>query len=109
MSARTNPANPQLDDAAGILRAARRRALGTRPCLRLLAITAWSAFIGAVVLLAAFLLALPHEGEPLGFGRLGVVFLVLWALAAIPALAAAVLARPPAAAFDPPRGRNQAQ
>lgn len=107
MSRRPQSADPQLDDAAGILRAARRRALGTRPSLRLLAITAWSAFIGAVALFAAFLLALPHEGEPLGFGRLAAVFVVLWALAAIPALTAAMLARLPAAAFEPPRGQSR--
>lgn len=96
---------PQLEDAAEILRIARNRALGARPGLRLLAITLWSAFLGAIVLLAAFLLALPHEGEPIGFDRLAAVFLVLWALAAIPALSAALLAQPPAAAFDPPQRR----
>lgn len=93
----------QLDDTAEILRAARQRALGARPGLRLLAITVWSGFIGAVVLLAAFLLALPHENGPVGFDRLAAVFVVLWALASIPALSAALLAQPPAAAFDPPR------
>lgn len=93
----------QLDETAEILRAARQRALGTKPGLRLLAITAWSGFIGAVVLLAAFLLALPQDSEPVGFDRLAAVFIVLWALAAIPALSAALLAQPPAAAFDPPQ------
>ncbi len=101
----SRPVDPQLDEPAEILRAARQRALGTRPSLRLLAITAWSAFIGAVVLMAAFLLAQPGGGEPVGFGRLAAIFIVLWALAAIPALSAALLSQPPAAAFDPPRRR----
>lgn len=95
----------QLEDAAGILRAARSRALGARPGLRLLAITVWSGFIGAVVLMAAWLLALPADGEPVAFGRLAVVFMVLWALAAVPALSAALLAQPTARAFDPPDKR----
>lgn len=101
---------PLIEDAAEILRAARTRALGSRPAWRLLAITAWSAFLGAVVLLSAYLLALPAEGEPLELGRLAEVFVLLWALAAVPAFSAALLAQPPPAAFDPPRtpGRGDA-
>lgn len=94
---------PQIEDAAEILRAARQRALGSRPAWRLLAITAWSAFLGAVALMAAYLLAIPDDGESFGLDRLAEVFVVLWALAAIPAFAAALLAQPAPAAFDPPR------
>ncbi|MEQ1438761.1 hypothetical protein AAG565_05310 [Fontimonas sp. SYSU GA230001] len=95
----------QLENAAEILRAARVRALGTRPGWRLLAISAWSGFIGAVALMCAWLLALPADGEPLDFGRLAEVFVVLWALACVPAVSAALLAQPPPAAFDPPERR----
>ncbi|MFA5940567.1 MAG: hypothetical protein WC809_14505 [Sinimarinibacterium sp.] len=96
---------PQLEDPAEILRAARTRALGTRPAWRLLAITAWSGFIGAVALISAWLLAMPADSEPLDLERLAEVFIVLWALAAIPAFSAALLSQPPPAAFDPPKRR----
>lgn len=96
--------DPQLEEADVILRVARERALGARPSLRLLAITVWSSFIGAVVLMSAWLLALPHDdGEVVGFGRLAAVFVVLWALSAVPALSAAMLAQPSPNAFDPIR------
>ncbi len=95
--------DPQFDEADAILRAARERALGARPGLRMLAITGWSSFLGAVVLLAAWLLALPHDDETIEFGRLASVFIVLWALAAVPALSAAMLAQPSPGAFDLPR------
>ncbi|MDD3763607.1 MAG: hypothetical protein PHP86_09995 [Nevskiales bacterium] len=97
--------DPHPEEAAAILRAARERALGARPGLRLLAITAWSSFLGAVVLLAAWLLALPGDGETIEFENLALVFVVLWALAAIPALSAALLAQPSPGAFDPPHQR----
>lgn len=93
---------PHLEEAGAILRAARQRALGARPAWRLLAITAWSGFLGAVALICAYLLALPADGEPLDLGRLAEIFVLLWALSAIPAFSAALLAQPPPAAFDPP-------
>lgn len=94
---------PQLEDPAEILRAARNRALGARPAWRLLAISTWSGFLGAVALMAAWLLAMPADGEPLDLGRLAEVFILLWALACVPAISAALLAQPPPAAFDPPK------
>lgn len=94
------------EQAEAILRSARDRALGHRPGLRLLAITAWSAFLGAVVMLAAWLLALPGSGEILGMKRLTLGFVVMWALCAIPAACAALLAQPAARVFDPPIDRR---
>ena len=70
-----------------------RRGLATRRRLRLAAITLWTAFLGATLLLTAGLAYLPavavHE---LGWHGLSVAFLGAWALATAPVSLALLLA-----------------
>lgn len=85
-------------EARAIVEAARRRALGGRREFRQISAVLWASFLGASVALAT-LLMLPAEGWlPLHTpAQLAAGFAVLWLLAVIPALIAAVLAVPPAA------------
>lgn len=82
--------------AEHIVHHAERRALGSRPRLRLLAVVVWSAFLGACALLLAWLAFTTDATGPLSLGRLTRIFLTLWALALVPAASAALLgdARP---------------
>lgn len=82
-------------DAAAIVAAAQRRALGSRRRWRQLGAVLWSSFLGASVALV-FVMLLPAEGWlPLNTAaRAGLAFAALWLLAFIPALIAAVLAAP---------------
>ena len=70
-----------------------RRGLATRRRLRLAAITLWSAFLGAALLLTAGLAFLPtatvHE---LGWDGLSLAFLCAWAIATLPVAMALLLA-----------------
>lgn len=79
------------EDARTIVEAAARRALGSRPRLRVAAAVGWSAFIGATCTLP-FWLFVEHGGEsPLGMDRLALMFAIAYGLAVIPAAATAVL------------------
>lgn len=80
--------------ARHIVHHAARRAFGSRPLLRVLAVTTWSAFIGACVSLMAWLALTPEAVGPLSLGRLTLIFMLLWALALVPAGSAALLSSP---------------
>lgn len=71
------------------------RGLGLRPWLRLLAVTLWSSFLGAA-LSTIVLLFLPDNWSlpTSSLTSIGVTFLLMWLLAMVPALLAAVLAAP---------------
>jgi hypothetical protein len=63
-----------------------------RPGLRLLAVTLWAGFLGAMPMLAAFLFVLPPAWpELLALGALSKIFFLCWLLALLPAFVAAVL------------------
>lgn len=77
--------------AQEIVEAASRRALGSRPRLRVAAAIGWSAFIGATSALPFWLLV-EHGGEtPLGMDRLALLFAIAYGLALVPAIATAIL------------------
>ena len=82
--------------AEEILRHAAARSLARRPRLRFFAVVLWSSFLGAVMILAAWLLS-PHDlaFEPITFARLAGVFVAAWLLSLIPAISAALLIGPP--------------
>jgi hypothetical protein len=66
--------------------------LARRPGLRLLAVTLWAGFLGAMPMLAAFLFVLPPAWpELLALGALSKIFFLCWLLALLPAFVAAVL------------------
>lgn len=77
--------------AEHIVRHAAARALGSRPLLRSLAVTIWSAFLGACVMLVAWLALIPDVFGPLSLERLTLIFMTLWALALVPAGSATLL------------------
>lgn len=80
------------DEAAAIVHAARRRALGSRKRLRLLAVVLWSGFLGACGLFTALLLAPSGFADPhLSHGHLVALFSAAWVLSLIPALVAGML------------------
>ncbi|WP_028081220.1 hypothetical protein [Solimonas soli] len=89
------------EDAAAIVAAARRRALGGSREFRQISAVLWASFLGATASLCTLLL-LPGEGWlPLNTPpKLAIGFIVLWLLALIPALIAAVLAAPSVAEDD---------
>jgi ABC-type proline/glycine betaine transport system permease subunit len=66
--------------------------LAQRPGLRLLAVTLWAGFLGAVPMLAVFLFTLPPVwAELLAIGALSKAFFLCWLLALLPAFVAGVL------------------
>ncbi|WP_028006633.1 hypothetical protein [Solimonas flava] len=83
------------DEAPAIVAGARRRALGGRREFQQISAVLWASFLGASVSLITLLL-LPAEGWlPLKTpARVAIGFAVLWLLAVVPALIAAVLATP---------------
>lgn len=85
------PENP----ADAITRQASARGLGGRPGLRFLAVVLWSGFLGAVVVLFAWLALTPPEMlGPQSLGELTGVFLAGWGISLVPAVSAALLAQP---------------
>ncbi|NGY03192.1 hypothetical protein [Solimonas terrae] len=88
-------------DAHAIVGATQRRALGSRRRWRQFGAVLWASFLGATIALL-FVVLLPAEGWlPLDTAtRAALAFAVLWLLAFIPALIAAVLAVPPTAEAD---------
>lgn len=71
------------------------RGLGLRPWVRLLAVTLWSSFLGAALATVVLLFMPENWSLPLSsLGSIGVTFLLMWLLAMVPALLAAVLATP---------------
>lgn len=78
-------------DAEHIVRYSAERALGSRPLLRSITVMLWSAFLGACVLLVAWLALIPEPPVPLSLGRLSLIFMALWALALVPAGSAMLL------------------
>lgn len=81
------------EEAVLIVAAARRRALGARRTVRRLGAVLWASFLGATASLVCVLL-LPAEGWlPLNTpARAALAFALLWGLALIPAVIAAILA-----------------
>lgn len=77
-----------------IMQAAAERALGSRRRLRLFAVAAWCAFLGAIPILATALAVLPPDAAPLHLGPLSLAFLVTWALVMVPVSLALLLTGP---------------
>lgn len=84
--------DPDGPDAGAIVLRAASRGLGSSPRLRGVAAVLWSAFVGASVSLLVILLV-PEDwlDPPVGLGRLTAVFGVLFLLALVPAISAALL------------------
>lgn len=76
-------------------RASDRRALDERPAARRVAAVLWSAFLGASCSMVVLLLA-PETWalQDLDPGRAALAFIVLFALAVVPALSAMLLSTP---------------
>jgi hypothetical protein len=69
------------------------RGLGSRRRLRLLAVTLWTGFLGAMLITVAGVALLPAEAaHGLGWAELSVAFLCAWALTTVPVLLALALA-----------------
>ena len=86
-----SPSKPR--DAAG---AARR--------WRLIAITLWSAFLGALLILLTALALLPADLAGLGWTEFSIGFLCSWAIIAVPVTMALMLAAP---LLEAPRGHGR--
>lgn len=84
-----------LEDAEALLRHAAQKGLGSRTRLRLLAITLWASFLGAIPTLLMVLALLPAENHaPLSLGRLSLMFFAAWLCAFIPASIGVLLSHP---------------
>jgi hypothetical protein len=71
------------------------RGLGRRPRLRRLSVLLWSSFVGAALSTTVLLLLPENWSLPLPeLGGIGITFLLMWLLAMVPALFAAVLTAP---------------
>jgi hypothetical protein len=78
-----------------IIEHAAERALGSRTRLRLLAVTAWAAFLGAIPTLLLAIMVIPPEVLPtFSWGLLSTVFLAAWVCAFISASIGVLLTHP---------------
>ena len=74
------------------------RALGSRTRLRMLAISLWAGFLGALPFMLVLIAALPDAALPaFGFGAFSVFFLSSWMCAFIAASIGVLLSHPRAA------------
>ena len=84
--------DPHADD---IVLAAAERGLGSRERLRLIAVSLWCAFLGAILALAEVITLLPDSAlAAFGLGEASLVFLCSWVLMLIPVTLALALCGP---------------
>lgn len=100
--------HPALDEAADLVRRAAKKGLGSRTRLRLLSITLWASFLGAIPTLLMLVAVLPAEVLPvLSLNRLSAFFFAAWLCALVPASLGVLLTHPkswPALHREPPHG-----
>lgn len=95
--------------AEALLRQAAAKGLGSRPGARLVAISLWASFLGAIPMLLTWLLLLPEEyAATLGLAELSFGFFMCWLAAAAPAAIAALLTQAGSPAVPlPPEAPNE--
>lgn len=87
--------HPVLDDAESLLRHAAQKGLGSRTRLRLLAVSLWAGFLGAIPTLLLLMALQPVEHQlPLSLGRLSLLFFAAWLCAFISASIGVLLTHP---------------
>ena len=82
----------------------RRDAAGAARRWRLIAITLWSAFLGALLNLMLALALLPSDLAGFGWAEFSVGLLCSWTIIAVPVTLALMLAAP---LFEAPRGHGR--
>ncbi|TAJ52570.1 MAG: hypothetical protein EPN60_02710 [Nevskiaceae bacterium] len=92
-----------------LLRQAAAKGLGSRTGARLVAITLWASFLGAIPMLLTWLLLLPEEyATKLGLSELSFGFFMCWLAAAAPAAIAVLLTHAGSPAVPlPPEAPNE--